>query len=328
MEWSFLISTRNFVISGFLIGAYSWNSFLLYGQSCGPVPPPLTGGPCGQQESICENSALNTCLQNGGTCASCNVSSTYSACGTAYSQCIQNEKDYCRAGWSCPGIGNYPNCNLDKESEQCFCSCECGSTPPNCPNPVCQSDGTWICDSPIVLDTMAEGFHLTSAAGGVNFDLWADGIVKKFSWTDPAFHNGWLALDRNNNGVIDNGAELFGSATPQPAPPLGETPNGFRALAVYDERANGGNSNGFIDPGDAIYDKLLVWVDSNHDGFSQPSELKRLKDVHVSKIDLNYQLSKFVDQFGNTFYYRARVWDEGDSFDGRWVWDVYLLPAE
>ena len=272
------ISIRNFAISGLLISSYFGTSFLLFGQSCGPVPPPPTEGPCGQQEFACENAALNSCVQNGGTCASCNVSSTYSSCGTTYSQCLQQEALNCASGWHCPGIGNRAVCTIWKTQELCNCFCLCGSTAPNCPNPVCQSDGTWICDSPILLDTSGEGFHLTSAADGVYFDLWANGVVKKFSWTNPQFHNSWLALDRSGNGTIDDGTELFGSATPQPTPPAGETCNGFRALAVYDEPANGGNGNGLIDPGDAIYDKLLVWTDTNHDGISQPSELKHLRD--------------------------------------------------
>jgi hypothetical protein len=135
-------------------------------------------------------------------------------------------------------------------------------------------------------------------------------------------------LDRNGNGVIDDGSELFGSATPQPNPPAGRSRNGFNALAVYDDPANGGNGNGLIDPGDAIYDKLLVWIDANHDGVSQPSELKRLRDVHLDRIDLQYRQSKRVDQFGNVFYYRARVWDEAGRLGGRWAWDVFLVPAQ
>ena|ERR1035441_284580 len=178
------------------------------------------------------------------------------------SQCIWDEKQNCRSGWDCPGIGNSATCTY-YSNETCSCVCLCYGMPP-CPNPVCQSNGSWICDSPILVDTAGEGFHLTRAADGVYFDLWANGSIRKFSWTDPQFHNGWLALDRNGNGVIDDGSELFGSATPQPSPPAGRSRNGFNALAVYDDPANGGNGNGLIDPGDAIYDKLLVWIDANH----------------------------------------------------------------
>jgi hypothetical protein len=150
------------------------------------------------------------------------------------------------------------------------------------------------------------------------------------AWTQPLADgsvDGWLALDRNGNRTIDDGSELFGSATPQPPPNAGEIRNGFLALAVYDDPSNGGNANAYIDSGDAVYSTLLVWQDFNHDGRSQPNELIKLSDLGIARIDLVYQTKQFTDESGNVFRYRSRVFDAHGNQNGRWAWDVFLAKA-
>jgi hypothetical protein len=176
------------------------------------------------------------------------------------------------------------------------------------------------CDSPIVLDPFNQGFHLTSVQNGVKFRLEPGGPLYQMSWTDPAWGNGWLALDRNGNGKIDDLTELFGNLTPQPP---SDDPNGFLALAVFDNPSNGGNGNGFIDPGDAVYTHLRVWIDANHNGISEPNELHTLQDLGIFKIGLAYTDTPFVDQHGNQFLYQGSFWDEG-GHDREACYDVFL----
>jgi len=94
---------------------------------------------------------------------------------------------------------------------------------------------------PLVLNLSGGPARLTAAT--YDFDLDGDGTAESISFVDSG--SGFLALDRNADGIINDGRELFG-------PVSGD---GFADLAVYDE-----DSNGWIDESDSVFNDLRVWM--------------------------------------------------------------------
>ena len=192
---------------------------------------------------------------------------------------------------TCSGVDSLWYTKNEAQNDQyCYDTCRGSCYEGYCDSSTCfqYPDGSWSsnCYSPILIDLSGNGFHLTSAAGGVAFDLNSDRQREKLSWTRDG-DNAFLCLYRNHNGQIDNGGELFGNYTR--LTDGSRAKNGFEALAEYDTLSLGGNGDGQLDPADAIWTFLLVWSDANHDGISQPSELQTLDQAGILAIQLRYE---------------------------------------
>jgi trimeric autotransporter adhesin len=181
---------------------------------------------------------------------------------------------------------------------------------------------------PLVFDTSGRGYKLTSADLGVYFDINADGQQDGISWTDPSRDVAFLAFDRNGNGAIDHGEELFGNVTPLPGAGDERANHGFDALAALESDSYGPSvKDGTIDSRDAAYQRLLLWEDANHDGVSQSEELRTASAAGLRAIETRYRESKRRDQYGNEFRLRGiSWWDRRGRLDARLFYDVWFVP--
>lgn len=123
---------------------------------------------------------------------------------------------------------------------------------------------------PLVINFDGLGAGLTQTRFA--FDLDSDGTAEQIASLRPG--NGYLALDRNGDGAINDGSELFGPASGR----------GFAELAAFDA-----DGNHFIDEGDSIYHQLRIWM-INEDGSSQ---LAALGDKNIGAIFLGHVSSPF-----------------------------------
>lgn len=175
--------------------------------------------------------------------------------------------------------------------------------------------------SPIVVDILGDGIRLTDTENGVDFDLIPDGVLERVAWIAPSSDDAWLALDRNNNGMIDNGLELFGDYAPQFQ---SDNPNGFKSLGQLDSSIHGGNEDGVVSALDGAFHSLRLWQDRDHDGISDAGELINPADVGIDAFGYKYKHSRFVDEFGNEFRYRAKIYRLDKSNVGHFAYDVFL----
>ena len=144
---------------------------------------------------------------------------------------------------------------------------------------------------PLVLDLDGDGLEtLGPTQSNVLFDHDADGIKTATGWVKP--DDGFLVMDRNNNGVIDNGRELFGDATPLYAG--GTAADGFAALAQEDT-----NGDGRVDHLDANWSKLRVWRDLNQDGVSQSNELLTMGNAGIAGFNVARTINSATLANGN-----------------------------
>lgn len=160
--------------------------------------------------------------------------------------------------------------------------------------------------TPLVVSFDGGGIDLVDDGGVFAF---ARGVACRSAW--PTARTPWLALDKNGNGVVDDGTELFGS--------FDGAKDGFAALAAYDD-----DHDGDVDADDAVFASLRLWRDDG-DRVSQPSELTSLAQARITSLSLRSVTAPDLDAFGNGGRERASFvfHDDNGAHEGA-VIDLWL----
>ena len=162
--------------------------------------------------------------------------------------------------------------------------------------------------SPLVIDLNGDGIKTTSlSSSNVHFDMNNNGFAEKTGWISTS--DGFLVIDKNHNGTIDNGSELFGNYSDS------TSENGFEALSNYDT-----NHDGKINIFDSSYYSIKVWQDKNSNGITDDGELYSLASLGIKSINTNYTETN-IDSNGNTIKQTSTITKfGGQSLDIADVW--------
>lgn len=183
-----------------------------------------------------------------------------------------------------------------------------------------------IPESPIILNLDGGGLELTGPE--ILFDLVGDGDPNYVGWTSRGAGEGFLVLDRNRDGRINTGREMFGNHTPLSWGESGPAAaHGFEALEWFDSPDQGGDGDRWITSADRVFPALRAWIDDNHNGVSEPEELFSMNDIQVIALSTEARGSHRVDSYGNRFRYRAKMklLDSRGRLRTDFAYDVFLV---
>ena len=184
------------------------------------------------------------------------------------------------SAWSDPDGNGITDINYNPMGDVDVISPTIGTTP----DPLVK---TIVYVDPLVLDLDGDGLEITPLSQGVLFDANGDALKTGTAWVGG--DDGLLVWDRNGNGSIDTGAELFGDETLLSNGQ--KAAHGFAALSELDtggvvDGITVGAGEGVFDAQDAQYSSLRIWRDLNQDGISQANELQTLAQTGVRSINL------------------------------------------
>ncbi len=175
-----------------------------------------------------------------------------------------------------------------------------------------RGDGDGGDGSPLVLDLDRDGIEMTNVRDGITFDVdhTEDVDEAMIGWVEA--DDAWLAIDKNDDGQINDINELFGNTETE----------GYRELAELDT-----NDDGVIDANDEQWGELLAWRDLNQDGISQENELFSMEDVGITSISLQTIMTDYFLNGNWTAYESVITFADGSTSTMADVWSQYISVA-
>ncbi|KOY63236.1 hypothetical protein AM629_04685 [Photorhabdus heterorhabditis] len=168
-------------------------------------------------------------------------------------------------------------------------------------------------ETPLVIDLTGDGITTILENGNLFFDHDNNGIIESSGWIESS--SAFLVWDKNKDGKINNGSELFGNNSILKNG--NKADNGFTALADLDD-----NGDGIFDQNDSLWHSLELWIDANRDAITDSGELHKLSESGISSINLAYKEDGFKDVNGNIHGLESTVnWDNGNVTQ---IVDVYF----
>lgn len=165
---------------------------------------------------------------------------------------------------------------------------------------------------PLIIDMDGNGVKTIARDKNVFFDLDNNLFAENTGWVGQG--DAFLVWDRDGNGEIDNGNELFGNHTLLKNGK--RAANGFAALAELDD-----NNDDVFDAKDKLWSALQLWFDYNQNGISESEELIKLSQSGIKQIRLNYHNSNVTDENGNAHRQQSSViWNDGRESGISDVW--------
>lgn len=158
-------------------------------------------------------------------------------------------------------------------------------------------------ETPLVIALTGDGILTLPDDDNIHFDHNNDGVKESTGWIDS--NSAFLVFDKNRNGIIDNGNEMFGNNTTDI---LGDyAKHGFDALYQYDN-----NQDNIIDNNDLIWVSLNLWIDKNIDGITDVGEMINIEYSGIESINLNYKKNGSIDENGNkNLLTSSLIWKNG-----------------